>query len=245
LRLDAWVPKGKGPFPSVIIVHGGGFVRGDKQSYVRPLFDVLARAGFAWFTVDYRLAPGAKYPAAVDDVQAAVAWVHRNARRYRVDRKRVALLGESAGGFIVSAVGVRHKRGGPLAAVLPFYTYHEFKLPAPSPDGKVTLPARGALVDFFGVRDASDKTAAFLRAAAPLHAVRDDLPPFLLYHSKDDPQVPYAQSVAMCEAMHRAGASCTLFTAEALGHGLGKWKETPAEHVRLLEWLRRTLGSGG
>lgn len=241
LRLDAFVPKGAGPFPTVIIVHGGGFVRGDKQSYVRPLFDVLADAGFAWFSIDYRLAPRFKHPAALDDVEAAIAWVHRNARRYRVDRQRVALLGESAGGFLVSAVGTRYKRGGKLAAVVPFYTYHEFKLPPPGPDGTIPLPRRGVLIDVFGVTDTTPATTERLRAAAPLRQVHREMPPFLLYHSKDDPQVPFAQSVAMCDAIKAVGGQCDLFVAEALGHGLSKWKETPAEHARLVEWLRRAM----
>ena len=57
LTLDAFVPEGAGPFPTCILVHGGGFIRGDKQSYIKPLFEPLSKAGFAWFTINYRLAP--------------------------------------------------------------------------------------------------------------------------------------------------------------------------------------------
>src|SRR5919112_1137172 len=74
LTLDAYVPDGPGPFPAVIIVHGGGFVRGDKQTYVKPLFPVLTDAGFAWFTINYRLAPKATFPEPVHDVEDAVRW---------------------------------------------------------------------------------------------------------------------------------------------------------------------------
>src|SRR5215831_14573003 len=55
LTLDAFVPEGPGPFPTCILVHGGGFVRGDKQTYIRPLFGPLSEAGFTWFTINYRL----------------------------------------------------------------------------------------------------------------------------------------------------------------------------------------------
>jgi alpha-L-fucosidase 2 len=55
--LDLHVPDGPGPFPSAILVHGGGFDEGSKSTNVQPLFDVLANAGFAWFGIDYRLAP--------------------------------------------------------------------------------------------------------------------------------------------------------------------------------------------
>jgi acetyl esterase/lipase len=57
LTLDAHVPDGAGPFPTVIIVHGGGFIAGNKQTYVPPLFEPLSKGGFTWFTINYRLAP--------------------------------------------------------------------------------------------------------------------------------------------------------------------------------------------
>src|SRR5437762_2409449 len=57
LTLDAFVPEGDGPFPTCILVHGGGFTKGDKQSYIKPLFEPLGRAGFVWISINYRLAP--------------------------------------------------------------------------------------------------------------------------------------------------------------------------------------------
>src|SRR5690348_12058591 len=57
LKLDAFVPEGKGPFPTCILVHGGGFINGTKQHYITPLFEPLSKADFTWFTIDYRLAP--------------------------------------------------------------------------------------------------------------------------------------------------------------------------------------------
>src|SRR5690554_2934000 len=104
LTLDASVPDGAGPFPAVVIVHGGGFVRGTKTSYVTPLFPVFNEAGFAWFSINYRLAPKHPFPAAIEDVEAAIRWVKKHAAEYKVDTRRIALLGESAGGHLVSWV---------------------------------------------------------------------------------------------------------------------------------------------
>src|SRR6202035_311701 len=56
LRLDAQIPDGPGPFPAAILVHGGGWVAGDRTSNVQPLFEPLSDAGFVWFSVSYRLA---------------------------------------------------------------------------------------------------------------------------------------------------------------------------------------------
>ena len=56
LTLDAFVPEGSGPFPTCILVHRGGFVRGDKQSYIEPLFEPLSKAGFRWTQSDAQVA---------------------------------------------------------------------------------------------------------------------------------------------------------------------------------------------
>ncbi len=57
LKLDASIPDGPGPFPTAILVHGGGWEAGDKQTYITYIFEPLSEAGFAWFSIDYRLAP--------------------------------------------------------------------------------------------------------------------------------------------------------------------------------------------
>src|SRR6266478_978165 len=72
LLLDLHVPDGPGPFPAAILVHGGGFDEGSKSTNVRPLFDVLAGAGFAWFSIDYRLAPLAHHKEANEDVVSSI-----------------------------------------------------------------------------------------------------------------------------------------------------------------------------
>lgn len=128
LTLDAFVPEGAGPFPTCILVHGGGFVRGDKQSYIKPLFEPLSKAGFTWFTINYRLAPQHRWPACAEDVETAIRWVKSHARVYKVDVDRIALIGESAGGHLVSWVGTRDKEDTRVAAVVPFYAPHDLEL---------------------------------------------------------------------------------------------------------------------
>src|SRR3954451_946097 len=72
LLLDLHVPDGPGPFPAAILIHGGGFDEGSRSTNVRPLVEPLANAGFAWFSIDYRLAPAAHFDDAIADVNAAV-----------------------------------------------------------------------------------------------------------------------------------------------------------------------------
>ena len=92
LTLDAWIPDGPGPFPAVIVVHGGGFINGDKQTYVKPLFDPLKSSGFAWFTINYRLAPKVHFPVPQQDLGRAIKWVKANASEYKVDARKIALM---------------------------------------------------------------------------------------------------------------------------------------------------------
>ncbi len=239
LTLDAWVPDGAGPFAAVIVVHGGGFVNGDKQTYVQPLFEPLTKGGFAWFTINYRLAPQYRFPAAVEDVERAVVWLHAHAQEYKVDPHRIALLGESAGGHLVSYVGARHKPAARIAAVVSFYGPHDFEARA---------TGRGALSDsekaFVGVSDTSPKSMRLLRRASPITYVHKGMPPYLLIHGTKDAAVPYELSVSMCDKMKRVGASCEVFTVEEAPHGVGPWEKNPAFQgykKRMVEWLQATL----
>lgn len=120
LTLDAYVPDGEGPFPACILVHGGAWMNGSKTTYITPLFEPLSKAGFTWFTINYRLAPQHRYPACIEDVESAIRWVKAHAAEFKADPQRLALVGESAGGHLVSLTGARAQadetrtRGGPF-----------------------------------------------------------------------------------------------------------------------------------
>src|SRR5437762_13888653 len=73
LGLDAAIPKGAGPRPAVIVVHGGGWVRGDRRTEVEPILQPLSDAGLAWFSISYRLMGDVtQFGNAVEDVEAAI-----------------------------------------------------------------------------------------------------------------------------------------------------------------------------
>ncbi|MGH9657455.1 MAG: M20/M25/M40 family metallo-hydrolase, partial [Bryobacteraceae bacterium] len=239
LTLDASVPEGDGPFPAVIVVHGGGFINGDKQTFVKPLFDPLSEANFSWFTINYRLAPQHKFPAAVEDVEKAVAYVRANAKRYKVDPNRIALMGESAGGHLVSMVGARNRPEAKVQAVVSFYGPHDFES-RETGRGKVTEPVE----KFLGVSDLGPKSLKIMRDASPITHVKAGMPPYLLIHGTKDAQVPYDQSPKMCEKMQAAGNSCEVFTVEDGPHGVGAWEKV-AEHqkykTKMIEWLKVAL----
>src|SRR5438552_6447510 len=121
LLLDLHVPDGPGPFPAAILVHGGGFDEGSKSTNVRPLFDPLANAGFAWFSIDYRMAPEFRFPQAIEDLNSAIRWVKTNAAKYHVDVSKIVIIGESAGGFLVNYAATHETRDTRVAAVVDIY----------------------------------------------------------------------------------------------------------------------------
>lgn len=238
LTLDAWVPAGKGPFPTVIIVHGGGWEAGTKSTYVPPLFEPLKQAGFAWFTINYRLAPRHPFPACTDDTFKAVAWVKDHARQYKVDTRRIALMGESAGGHIVAYVGARGKGKTKVAAVVDFYGVHDL-LRREQQRGLTKN-----LKQLLHIEELDAAAQRKLNEAAPINYVHRAMPPFLFIHGTEDQAVPYEQSPLMCEKMKAAGARCEVYTVEGAPHGIGGWEKNPAWQgykTKMIEWLRATL----
>jgi len=241
LRMDASIPAGSGPHPAVIVVHGGGWVRGDRRVDVAPLLGPLTRAGFAWFSIDYRLtADWSRFGEAVDDVEAALRFVRSHSAAYRIDPGRVALVGESAGGQLAAMAGLRHGADPPVRGMVAIYT--PFDLLALARNSSFVPPV---------IRDAVEGSpfGGLLRnrltRLSPIENVRRGMPPFLLIHGTSDPLVPFDQSLAMRDRMLRAGADCELFAVPGAGHGLRWWEGNPGisepYKQEMARWLRSRL----
>src|SRR6266436_4095909 len=107
LTMDYYPAAGPAPHPIAIIIHGGGFVGGtSKNGSEAYCADFLAPAGYAVFSINYRLAPKYPYPAMVEDVERAIRYLRHNAKKWKADPNRIALVGGSAGGYLSNMVGV-------------------------------------------------------------------------------------------------------------------------------------------
>jgi alpha-L-fucosidase 2 len=246
LKLDAWIPEGRGPFPAVILVHGGGWNHGDKADNFRWVFEPLSKAGFAWFSVNYRLAPKYIYPAAIDDVLLSVKWLEAHAAEYHVDPKRIALSGESAGGHIVAYIAARYGRDLKIAAVVPFYPAIDFDELVEGQD-KTQLAYRGVL-QFVGAKEPTDEARKIMAEASPITWVRPGMPPFLFIHGTQDQLCNFHQSVEMCTKMKAAGNQCEIYAVEGAPHWIGNWEKERDTHPewmgykqKLPEWLKKTM----
>ena len=179
LKLDMYLPAGL-RLPVVVLVHGGGWRSGYRSEFA-PMAVRLAQHGYAAVTVSYRLSGEARYPAAIEDVQAAVRWVRGNAERYGLDPKHIALAGGSAGGQIASLAAVTGQGASAVQAVINIDGLSDFTSELAlkyEDDPKKNPSAAGA---WFGGRYA-DKTAQW-REASPIQYVRPGMPPILFIGS--------------------------------------------------------------
>jgi acetyl esterase len=240
IKLDAHVPPGKGPFPTVILVHGGGWTAGSKTAaFVQPLFEPLTQGGFAWFTIDYRLAPQYPYTAQVEDVEAAVRFVKANARQYKADPRRIALMGESAGGHLVNLVGVRNDVG--VAAVVCFYGPIDMVQWAKVLEGK---PLTKSIQGVFQIQELDAAGLAKIRASSPAVYLSHKTPPFLFIHGTKDEAVPYSQALLALELFKKAGVPSELITVDDGIHGVINWEKEArftGYKAPMIAWLHRVL----
>lgn len=251
LTMDYYPPAGRGPFPVAIIVHGGGFVSGTSKNISEAYCaQFLAPAGYATFSINYRLAPKHPYPAAVEDVQRAVRYIRHNAAKWNADPKRIALIGGSAGGYLTNmagvlpAKGIRHSRdpvdreNARMQAVVTLYGPSDYRGRKPAPNIQSFLKP---LIDEKGEENA-------LAEASPVLHIMPGGPPFLLIHGDKDESVPLVQSTHWQNALQAAGIRCDLIIIQNGAHGTGRWHTIPGVRDwerEMLEWLNTMLHHEG
>jgi alpha-L-fucosidase 2 len=228
--LDAWVPSGPGPHVPVVLVHGGGWEAGDRVTYITPIFRPLAEAGFAWFSIDYRLTPAVRHPEQLQDLRDAIAFLRERAGSFNIDASRLVLVGESASAQMVSLVATEDRA---LAGVVSFYGVYDF-LPMAE-----RLTPRSAVTRLFGLTTLTDEGRETLRTYSPLHRAHRDQPPLLLVHGTAEGL--WTQGQAMAARLAAIGARHDMLALEGAPHGMENWEGQPRwQHykTRLVEWIR-------
>ena len=220
--------------PGVIVIHGGGWVQGDKDRMLEEFCLPFVRRGMVVANIEYRLANSAPAPAAVNDVLKAAQWFQDHAARYGVDRKRIIVTGSSAGGHLALMVAMT-----PTSADL-------------GPSIKLA-----AVIDFFGIADVPDQLEGpnqrpyalawipeqaermqLARRLSPITYVRKGLPPVLALHGDADTVVPYVQSVGLVKALKQAGNDAELITIPGGKHGFTA-VEMQQLWPQIFQWLKK------
>jgi acetyl esterase len=251
LTMDYYAPAGPAPHPIAIIIHGGGFVGGtSKNGSEAYCADFLAPAGYAVFSINYRLAPKYPYPAMVEDVERAIRYIRHNAKKWRADPNRIALVGGSAGGYLSNMVGIRQSPGikgakdpvdrtsARVQAVVTLFGPSDLRGREPSAGLKALL---GPLIEQKGLE-------AALAEASPVMRITNAAPPFLLIHGDKDESVPLGQSTHLQAALKANGVRCDLIIIPNGPHATGRWHKIPGVpdwEKQMTEWLNMALGHHG
>jgi acetyl esterase len=217
LTADIAVPKGDGPFPVTIYLHGGGWVGGSNKSH-RKLGMQFAEAGYLTINLNYRLAPEHPFPAGLDDCLFACKWAAQNARRFGGDPSRMAIGGDSAGGNLAAATIVAlDEDHSPLKMRAALLIYGLYDVPAVLERERkkrvmgLEMMARAYVPNNYPAGLSSPRVS-------PLGAIRPGLmPPSFVLCGADDPLLP--ESYAIAEALKGAGTPQELLVVPEMPHG--------------------------
>ncbi|MDT7693685.1 MAG: acetyl esterase [Pseudonocardiales bacterium] len=221
IPVRVYTPAGEGPLPVVVYFHGGGWVIGDLEVVDQPCRQLASAAGAIVVSVDYRLAPEHRYPAAFDDSYAATVWVGAHAAEIGGDPARLAVAGDSAGGNLAAAVALAARdRGGPeLAAQLLIYPVTDFNFGTASyqDNREGYLLTKGSMqwfwAHYLGAQDLDkDPYACPLRADSLV-----GLPPAYVATSEYDPLRDEGEAYA--RRLEEAGVAVTAKRFDGMLHG--------------------------
>ncbi len=211
LLADIYTPAGSGPHPSVLLIHGGAWKRGDRAQ-VKSLAERIAARGYLVVNTTYRLVPEYIFPAPLQDVQQAAAWMRSAGAAYGIDPTRIGSFGYSAGGHLAALVAA--VADDPVLGLA--QTEMKAVVAAGTPSD-LTLYEGGYLVPNFMGGPKSEKLAAF-KAASPALYVRPGHPPVFQYHATLDDYVPFEQAEKYKARLDAAGVPNELFVIKGHGH---------------------------
>jgi acetyl esterase/lipase len=223
------IPEGNGPFPAVIVVHGGGWSSRDFGD-TRSIAKSLASHGFVSYNINYRYSPEHRHPAPVDDLETAIKFLKAHAQEFKVDTSRIGLWGYSAGGHMVSYYALTRARDPDLKvkAVVAGGVPFDFTWYTRSPY------IRGYIGEY------RDKAFDKYIEASPSYQITKDSPPFFIYHAEKDTLVEHSQATAFEARLKMQGIEVERCDVSWWGHmTVFLFSSKPLEQG--IEFLKRKL----
>jgi acetyl esterase/lipase len=211
--------------PLVIYVHGGGWNSGDKAGiFDRADTKILFQLGFAVASINYRLAPRARWPSQINDCKLAVRFFRLYADIYGIDPDRIGVFGDSAGGHLAALLGTADDDDGlegpgfpgvssRVAAVVERFGPTDLA----DPESQTTSAGRAMVQDLLGC--SPDECPETARQASPITYVTPDDPPIIIQHGDKDSLVPYRQAELLAERLRAAGNAGALIKVRNAEHG--------------------------
>ena len=221
IRVRIYEPEGSGPFPVLGWFHGGGWVTGNLESADGTARHLSVEAGCVVASVDYRLAPEAKFPVPLDDRFAATQWIADHAKDMNVDPNRIAVGGDSAGGNLAAAVSLRarHQGGPPLAFQLLVYpvTSRDYDTASYRENGDGYALTTDDMKWYWNHYLSSDADASNPYAAPMAAKDLSGLPPALVITAEFDPLRDEGEAYG--QKLQAAGVDTTCTRYDGMIHG--------------------------
>jgi len=218
-KLDLYIPRATAhrPLPVAMYIHGGGMTAGDKSDLNPVFLNALASAGFAVVSVDYRLAPGFRFPAQIEDVKCAIRYLRAKAPRYGLNASEIFAFGTSVGGQLAALAALTGTRSA--WDVGSYRTEPSNLLAVADMFGPANLTERASgfspsgIQQVFGKSDRRD-----LVLASPVYFVVANSPPILIVQGVSDTKVLESQSIELYRDLKAAGDQTQLVLVRNMGH---------------------------
>jgi len=251
--LDIYLPRGaKGNSPLVVWIHGGGWINGDKYAgmdYMQNLLRSLLANGYALASINYRYSTEAVFPAQIRDCNQALEYLYRHAEKYKLDKKRIALMGFSAGGHLASLLALSNNNritrfsktsknlSFNIKAVVDFYGHSDFLAMTRSDASQWDSP-KNAVTSLLGASPLHRPDIA--KFASPTSYIDKKDPPFLIIHGEKDETVSITQSQLLSSWLTLSKVRNELIIVPGAPH-YGKMFDNDNIKNRVLKFLKMYL----
>ena len=235
LKCDVLMPAGKGPFPTILMIHGGAWMSGTKLQMRWHAISAVKR-GFTVVAINYRHAPKYKWPCQIVDCRQALVWMKANSEKYKIDTQKIATWGYSAGGhlatFLATTSDQQEGKEVPVQAVVC----------GGGPIDLTTFPIDFPFLNYF-LGDTRRNVPKRYEQASPITHLSKGDPPMFLYHGSLDSFVPIECSKRTLEKSKQLGIVCEFSIVSGKEHSLTFFDQSSVD--RGLDFLERQMKQNG
>ena len=248
LEMDILKPYKAEKCPTVLFVAGGSFAHSYKENYLQQRLEI-AKAGYVVASMEYRTIPDGVFPQSVEDVKAAIRFLKANADEYGIDKERIAIMGESAGGYLVAMAGATNgtrdfdkgenlSENSDVKAVIDIYGVTDF-----GEEGDFEIPddiEEDYRAIFLSVKFWLNDVRNDIKVTNPISYISSKTPPFLLMHGDADTLVPPIQTEKLHKALIEKGIESTRYVVKGAGHSDEYWFQPEIIKI-IIEFLNEKL----